>query len=149
MLENSGKTWFTGEGNGKLHQYSCLENPMNSMKRQSDRTLKDELSSKVGAQYTMGVQLRNNFRMLQPGRAETRTCPLTGACNKLHSCVFPSNHAEQSFLGWDLLSTPLHCLHLHPSPWKQNNILLFNSRAWANYTPQHPYSPMISCDYCQ
>ena len=43
MVESSDKIWSTGEGNGKPLQYSCLENPMNSMKRQKDRTLKDEL----------------------------------------------------------------------------------------------------------
>ena len=52
----------TGEGNGKPLQYSCLENPMNSMKRQKDRTLKDELPRSVGAQYDTGIQWRNNFR---------------------------------------------------------------------------------------
>ena len=53
--------WSTGEGNGKPLQYSCLENPMNSMKRQKDRTLKDELLRSVGAQYATG-DWRNNFR---------------------------------------------------------------------------------------
>ena len=48
--------WSTGEGNGKPLQYSCLENPINSMKRQSDRTLKDELPRSVGAQYAIGDQ---------------------------------------------------------------------------------------------
>ena len=52
----------SGEGNGKPLQYSCLENPMNSMKRQKDRTLKDELPRSVGAQYDTGIQWRNNFR---------------------------------------------------------------------------------------
>ena len=52
----------TGEGSGKPLQYSCLENPMNSMKRQKDRTLKDELPRLVGAQYDTGDQWRNNFR---------------------------------------------------------------------------------------
>ena len=51
MVESSDKTWSTGEGNGKPLQYSCLENLMNSMKRQKDRTLKDELPRLVGAQY--------------------------------------------------------------------------------------------------
>ena len=51
MVENSDKTCSTGEGNGKLLQYSHLENPMNSMKRQEDMTLDDELSRLVGAQY--------------------------------------------------------------------------------------------------
>ena len=52
----------TGEGNGKPLQYSCLENPMNSMKRQKDRTLKDEIPRSVGAQYPTGDQWRNNSR---------------------------------------------------------------------------------------
>ena len=54
--------WSTGEENGKPLQYSCLENPMNSMKRQKDRTLKDELSRLAGAQYATGDQWRNNSR---------------------------------------------------------------------------------------
>ena len=62
MVERSDKMWPTGEGNGKPLQYSCLENPMNSMKRQKDRTLKDELPRSVGAQYAMGDQWRNNSR---------------------------------------------------------------------------------------
>ena len=53
MMESSDKMWSTGEGNGKPLQYSCLENSMNSMKRQKDRTLKDELLRLVGAQYAM------------------------------------------------------------------------------------------------
>ena len=60
MVESSDKTWSTGEGNGKPLQYSCLENPMNNMKRQKDRTLKDELPRSVGAQYATGDQWRNN-----------------------------------------------------------------------------------------
>ena len=54
--------WSTGEGNGKPLQYSCLENPMNSMKRQKDRTLKDELPRSVGAQYASGEEWRNDSR---------------------------------------------------------------------------------------
>ena len=54
--------WSTGEGNGKQLQYSCLENPMNSMKRQKDRTLKDEFPRLVGTQYATGDQRRNNSR---------------------------------------------------------------------------------------
>ena len=61
-LEISDKTWSTGVGNDKPLQYSCLENPINSMKRQKDRTLKDELPRSVGAQYATGDQWRNNFR---------------------------------------------------------------------------------------
>ena len=62
MVESSDKMWSTGEGNDKLPLYSCLENPMNSMKRQKDRTLKNELLRLVGAQYATGDQWRNNFR---------------------------------------------------------------------------------------
>ena len=60
MVESSDKMWFTGEGNGKPLQYSCLENPMNSMKRQKDWTLKDKIPRLVGAQYATGDQWRNN-----------------------------------------------------------------------------------------
>ena len=62
MVERSDRMWSTGEGNGKPLQYSCLENPMNSMKRQKDRTLKDELPRSVGAQYATGDEWRNNSR---------------------------------------------------------------------------------------
>ena len=62
MVESSGKMWFTGEGNGKPLQYSSLENPMNKMKRQKDRTLKEELPRPIGAQYATGDQRRNNSR---------------------------------------------------------------------------------------
>ena len=55
MVESSDRMWSTGEGNGKPLQYSCLENPMNSITRQSDRTLKDELPRSVGAQYATGL----------------------------------------------------------------------------------------------
>ena len=62
MVKSSEKMWTTGEGNGNPLQYSCLENPMNSVKRQKDRTLKDELPRSVGAQYATGDQWRNNPR---------------------------------------------------------------------------------------
>ena len=61
-MERSDRMCSTREGNGKPLQYSCLENPMNSMKRQKDRTLKDELPRLVGAQYATGDQWRNNSR---------------------------------------------------------------------------------------
>ena len=62
MVERSDRMWSTGEGNGKPLQYSCLENPMNSMKKQKDRTLKEELLRLVGTQYATGDQWRNNSR---------------------------------------------------------------------------------------
>ena len=60
MVESSDKTWSTGEGNGKPLQHSCLENPMDSMKKQKDMTLKDELPRSVGAQYATGEEWRND-----------------------------------------------------------------------------------------
>ena len=62
MVESSDKTWSTGEGKGKPLQYSCPENTMNSMKRQKDMTLKDELPRSVGAQYATGEEQRNSYR---------------------------------------------------------------------------------------
>ena len=61
-VENSDKMWSTGEGNSKPLQYSCLENPLKSMKRQKDRTLKDELPRSVDTQYATRDQWRNNSR---------------------------------------------------------------------------------------
>ena len=63
MVERSDTTWSTGEGNGKPLQYSCLENHMNSMKRQKDRTLKDELPRSVGAQYAIGDMVGWHHRL--------------------------------------------------------------------------------------
>ena len=62
MVESSDKMWYTGEGNGKPLQYSCLENPMNSMKRQNNMILKGECPGSVGAQYVTADQWRNNSR---------------------------------------------------------------------------------------
>ena len=56
MVERSDRTWSTEEGNGKPLQYSCIENPMNSMKRQNVKILKDELPRLVGAQFATGDQ---------------------------------------------------------------------------------------------
>ena len=70
MVESSDKTCSTGEGNGKPLQYSCLENPMNSMKWQKDRTLKDELLRLVGAKYATGDQWRNNSRKNEEAEAK-------------------------------------------------------------------------------
>ena len=68
MVESSGKMWFTGEGNGKSLQYSGLEDPMNSMKRQKEKTLKDELPRSVGAQHATGKEWRNSRKneMMEP-----------------------------------------------------------------------------------
>ena len=65
MVERSDRMWSTGEGNDKPLQYSCLQNLMNSMKRQKDRTLKDELPRLVGSQYATGEEWRNNSRKIK------------------------------------------------------------------------------------
>ena len=62
MVDRSDRMWSTRDGNGKPLQYSCLEKAINSMKRQNDRILKEELPRSVGAQYATGDQWRNNFR---------------------------------------------------------------------------------------
>ena len=86
MVENSDKMWSTGEGNGKPIQYSCLENPMNSMKRQKDRTLKDELPRLVGFQYATGDQWRNNSKKneeMDPKRKQHPLVDVTGNGSKV------------------------------------------------------------------
>ena len=72
MAPHSDKMWSTGEENGKPLQYSCLENPMNSMKGQKDRTLKDELPRSVGAQYATEEEWRNNSRMKGWSQSENK-----------------------------------------------------------------------------
>ena len=86
MVESSDKTWSTGEGNGKPLQYSCLENPMNSMKRPKDRTLKDEFPRSVGAQYATGDQWRNNSRKnkgMEPKQKQYPVVDVTGDRSKV------------------------------------------------------------------
>ena len=76
--EGSDKMWSTGEGNGKSLQYSCLENPMNSMKTQKDRTLKGELPRSVGAQHATRDQWRNNSKKNQGMEPKQKTTPSCG-----------------------------------------------------------------------
>ena len=89
MMESSEKTWSTGEGNGKPYQYSCLEKPMNSMKRQNDRILKEELPKWVGAQYAPGDQWRNNSRKNEGMESKQKQHPVvvvTGDGSKVRCC---------------------------------------------------------------
>ena len=88
MVESSDKMWSTGEGSGKPLQYSCLENPMNSRKRQKDRTLKDELPRLVGIdlQYATGDQWRNNSRKnegMEPKQKQYPVVDVTGDRSKI------------------------------------------------------------------
>ena len=91
MVESSDKTWSTGKGkgNGKPLQYSCLENPMNSMKRQKESTLKDELPSLVGTQYAPGDQWRTNSRKSEetgPKQKQHPVADVTGNGSKVRCC---------------------------------------------------------------
>ena len=89
MVESSDKMWSTGEGNGKPLQYSCLEDPTNNMKRQKDKTLKDELPRLVGAQYSTAYQWRNNYRkneQTEPKQKQHTVVDMTGDRNKVQCC---------------------------------------------------------------
>ena len=89
MVKSDGKTWSTGEGNGKPLQYSCIENPMNSMKRQKDRKLIDELPRSVGAQYATGEEWRNNSRKneeMEPKQNQHTVVDVTGDRSKVQCC---------------------------------------------------------------
>ena len=85
-MERSDRMWSTGEGNGKPLQYSCLENPMNSIKKQKGRTPKDELPRLVGAQYATGDQWRNNSRKnegMEPKQKQYLAMDVTGDRSKV------------------------------------------------------------------
>ena len=102
MVESSDKMWSTGEGYGKPLQYSCPENPMNSMKRQKDRTLKDELPGLVGSQYATGDQWRNNSRKneeMEPRQKQHPVVDVTCDGRKVWCCK------EQYYIGtWNVRS---------------------------------------------
>ena len=86
MVESSDKPWSTGEGNDKPLQYFCLENPMNSMKRQNDRTLKDLFPMSVGIQYATGEEWRNSSRKNEEAEPKQKQCPvvdMTGDGSKI------------------------------------------------------------------
>ena len=105
MVESSDRMWSTGEENGKPLQYSCLENPMNSMKRQKHMTLKDELPKSVGAQYATGDQWRNNSSENEETEPKQKQYPVvdgTGDRSKVGCCK------EQYCIGtWNVRSMNL------------------------------------------
>ena len=89
MVERSDRKWSTGEGNGKPLQYSCLENLLNSMKRQNNRILKEELPRSVGVQYATGDQWRNNSRKkegMEPKQKQNPAGDVTGDRSKARCC---------------------------------------------------------------
>ena len=102
IVERSDRMWSPGEGNGKPFQYSCLENPMNSMKRQNDRILKEELLRSVGAQYATGDQWRYNFRKnegMEPKQKQFPAVDVTSDRSKVWCCK------EQNYIGtWNVRS---------------------------------------------
>ena len=89
-MEMSDRMWSTGKGNGKPLQYSCLENPMNSMKRQNDRILKEVLPRSVGAQCATGGQWRNNSRKnerMEPKQKQYPAVDVTGDRSKVFTIL--------------------------------------------------------------
>ena len=120
MVERSDRMWSTGEGNGKPLQYSCLENSMNSMKRQIDRTLKEELPRSVGAQNAIRDQWRNNSRKNEGMEPKQRQHPVvngTGDRSKIRCCK------EQYCIGtWNVRSMNQGKLEVVKQEMKRVNI---------------------------
>ena len=142
--------WSTGEGNGKPLQYSCLENPMNSMRRQNDRIMKEEFPRSVGAQYATGDEWRNNSRKkegMEPKQKQYPAVHVTGDRSKVRCCKellisyskFPLailHMVMHKFQCYSLNSShlfppplcpevPSPCLHLHCSPVDRFIITIF------------------------
>ena len=89
MVERPDRMWSTGEGNGKPLQYSCRGNPMNSMKGQNDRILKEERPRSVDAQYATGDQWRNNSKknkQTEPKQKQHPVVDVTGDRSKVRCC---------------------------------------------------------------
>ena len=89
MVESSEKMWSTGEGNGKPHQRSCLDNPVNNMKRQKDMTPKDDIPGSLGAQYATGDKQRNSSRSneeAEPKQKQRPAVDVPGGESKVQCC---------------------------------------------------------------
>ena len=127
--------WPTGERNGKPLQYSCLENPMNSMKRQKDRILKDELPGSVGAQYATGDQWGNNSRKnegMEPKQKEHPVVDGTGDGSRVQCCK------EQYIIGtWNVRSMNQGKMEVVKQEMTRVNI---NITQWCDHSPRarHP-----------
>ena len=144
LLESSDKMWSTGEGNGKPLQYSCLENPMNSMKRQKDRTLKDELPRSVGARYATGDQWRNNSRKnegMEPKQKQYPVVDETGDRSKVWCCkeqycigtwnVRSMNQGKLEVVKQEMTRVNIDILEISELKW--TGMGEFNSDAHYNY----------------
>ena len=123
----------TGEGNGKPPQYSCLENSMNSMRRQNDRILKEELSRSVGAQYATGDQWRNNSRKnegLEPKQKQYPVVGGTGDRSKVQCCkeqycigtwnVRPMNQGKLEVVKQEMARVNVDILGISELKWDWN-----------------------------
>ena len=121
MLERSDRMWSTGEENRKPLQFSCLENIMNSMKRQKDSTLKDELPRLVGAQYAIGDQWTKNSRKnegMEPKQKQYPVVDVTGDRSKVRCCK------QQCCIGsWNVRSTNQGKLEVIKQEMARVNIL--------------------------
>ena len=128
MVESSEKMWSTGEGNGKPLQYSCLENHMNRMKRQKDRTLKDELLRLVGVQYATREEWRNNSRKNEEMEPKQKQCPVvdvTGDGSKVRCCK------EQYCIGtWKVRSMNQGKLEVVRQEMERVNINILGNTDW-------------------
>ena len=130
IVGRSGRMWSTGEGYGKPHQYSCLENPMNSMKRQKNRILNEELPRSVGAQYATGDQWRNNSRKnegMEPKQKQYQAVDVTGDRSKIRCCK------EQYCIGtWNVRSMNQGKLKVvqQVMAWVNVNILGISELRW-------------------
>ena len=96
MMESSDKMWSIREGNGKPLQYSCLENPMNSMKRQKDMTMKDEPPRSVVVQYATGEEQRNSSSMNEEAEPKWKQHPVVDVSGSESKVQF---HEEQNYIG--------------------------------------------------
>ena len=116
-MERSDRMWATGEENGKPLQYSCLENPMNSMKRQNDKILKEELPKSVDAQNTTGGQWRNNPRKnegMEPKQKQYTAVNVTEDRSKVPCCK------EQYCIGtWNVRSMNQGKLEVVNKRWQE------------------------------
>ena len=126
MVESSDKTWSTGEGNGKPLQYSCLENPKNSMKRQKDSTLKDELPRSIGLQYATGEEWGNYSRKneeMEPKEKQYPVVDVTGDRSKVRCCK------EQCYIEtWNVRSMNQGKLEVVKQEMARVNIDILGSR---------------------
>ena len=145
IMERSDRMWSTGEGNGKPLQYSCLENPKNSMKWQNDMTLKDELPSSVGAQYAPGEQWKNNSRKnekTEPKQKQHPVVDVTGDASKIQCCK------EQYCIGtWNVRSMNQGKLEVVKQMARVNiNILGISELKWTGMGEFNSYDHYIY--YC-